>query len=98
MATTQNWHRRGLAGPLCTIMIMAAMGLAALWLARPVAASNAQATTPTVTADARDEIEQATAALRRVTSAKTIPAAVADKALGVAIPQGILAQATDVIQ
>jgi lipid-binding SYLF domain-containing protein len=85
MATTQNWHRRGLAGPLCTIMIMAAMGLAALWLARPVAASNAQATTPTVTADARDEIEQATAALHRVTSAKTIPAAVADKALGVAI-------------
>jgi SH3 domain-containing YSC84-like protein 1 len=85
MATTQNWNRRGLAGPLCTIMIMAVMGLAALWLARPVAASNTQATTPTVTADARDEIEQATAALRRVASAKTIPAAVAEKALGVAV-------------
>lgn len=84
MATTQNWHRRGLAGPLCTIMIMAVMGLAALWLARPVAASDAQ-TPPTVTSDAREEIEQATAALRRVTSKKTIPAAVADKALGVAV-------------
>ena len=84
MATTQNWNRRGLAGPLCTIMIMAVMGLAALWLARPVSASDAQ-TAPTVTADARDEIEQATAALRRVASAKTIPAAVADKALGVAV-------------
>ena len=84
MATTQNWNRRGLAGPLCTIMIMAVMGLAALWLARPVAASDAQ-TAPTVTSDAREEIEQATAALRRVASAKTIPAAVADKALGVAV-------------
>jgi SH3 domain-containing YSC84-like protein 1 len=82
MATTQNWNRRGLAGPLCTIMIMAVMGLAALWLARPVSASDNQAT---VTADAREEIEQATAALRRVVSAKTIPAAVADKALGVAV-------------
>jgi lipid-binding SYLF domain-containing protein len=63
-------------------MIMAVMGLAALWLARPVSASNTQAT---VTADARDEIEQATAALRRVTSSKTIPAIVAEKALGVAV-------------
>jgi len=86
MSTTHNWNRRGLAGPLCTIMIMAVMGLAALWLARPVSASNSQATvTPTVTADARDEIEQATAALRRVTSTKTIPAIVAEKALGVAV-------------
>jgi len=89
MATTHNWHRRGLAGPLCTIMIMAVMGLAALWLARPVSARGARMmpaqTTPTVTSDARDEIEQATAALRRVVSSKTIPAAVADKALGVAI-------------
>jgi SH3 domain-containing YSC84-like protein 1 len=84
MATTQNWNRRGLAGPLCTIMIMAIMGLAALWLARPVAASDTQAQA-TVTTDAREEIEQATAALRRVASARTIPAAVADKALGVAI-------------
>ena len=84
MATTQNWHRRGLAGPLCTIMIMAVMGLSALWLARPVAARDAQAK-PTVTSDARDEIEQATAALHRVASKKTIPAAVADKALGVAV-------------
>jgi lipid-binding SYLF domain-containing protein len=85
MATTQNWNRRGLAGPLCTIMIMAVIGLCALWLARPVAASDAQQTAPTVTADAREEIEQATAALRRVVSAKPIPAAVADKALGVAV-------------
>jgi len=79
MATTQNWNRRGLLGPLCTITIMAVMGLAAL-----VAARDAQ-TAPTVTADAREEIEQATAALRRVVSSKTIPAAVVDKALGVAV-------------
>ena len=84
MATTQNWHRRGLAGPLCTIMIMAVMGLAALWLARPVAASDAQAPA-TVTADAREDLDQAVSALRRVTAKKTIPAAVADKALGVAV-------------
>ena len=84
MATTQNWNRRGLAGPLCTIMIMAVMGLAALWLARPVAAKGAQ-TAPVVTDDARKDLEQATAALRRVASVKTIPAAVADKALGVAV-------------
>ena len=84
MSTTQNWNRRGLTGPLCTIMIMAVMGLAALWMARPVAASDAQ-TAPTVTEDARDEMEQATAALRRVAAVKTIPAAVADKALGVAV-------------
>ena len=84
MSTTQNWNRRGLAGPLCTIMIMAVMGLAALWLARPVSARDAQ-TPPTVTSDAREDLEQATAALRRVASVKTIPAAVADKALGVAV-------------
>jgi lipid-binding SYLF domain-containing protein len=84
MATTQNWNRRGLAGPLCTIMIMAVMGLAALWLARPVAAKGAQ-TAPVITADARKDVEQATAALRRVASVKTIPAAVAEKALGVAV-------------
>ena len=84
MSTTQNWNRRGLAGPLCTIMIMAVMGLAALWLARPVSARDAQ-TPPTVTADAREDLEQATAALRRVASAKVIPAAVADTALGVAV-------------
>ena len=84
MATTQNWHRRGLAGPLCTIMIMAVMGLAALWLARPVSARDAQ-TPPTVTADARKELDQATMALRRVAAKKTIPAAIADKALGVAV-------------
>ena len=42
-------------------------------------------TVPTVTEDARDEMEQATAALRRVAAVKTIPAAVADKALGVAV-------------
>ena len=84
MSTTQNWNRRGLAGPLCTIMIMAVMGLAALWLARPVSASDAQ-TAATVTSDARDELQQATEALRRVASVKTIPAAVADKALGVAV-------------
>jgi lipid-binding SYLF domain-containing protein len=84
MATTQNWNRRGLAGPLFTIMIMAVMGLAALWLARPVSARDAQ-TPPTVTSDATHDIEQATAALRRVASVKTIPAAVADQALGVAV-------------
>ena len=55
MATTQNWNRRGLAGPLCTIMIMAVMGLAALWLARPVAAKGAQ-TAPVITADARKDV------------------------------------------
>jgi lipid-binding SYLF domain-containing protein len=82
MSTTHNWNRRGLAGPLCTIMIMAVMGLAALWLARPVSASKAQAT---VTADAREEIQQATAALGRVTAVKTIPSVVVDKALGVAV-------------
>jgi len=82
MATTHNWNRRGLAGPLCTILIMAVMGLAALWLARPVAASDGQAT---VTADAREEIQDATAALRRVTAVKAIPQAVVDKALAVAV-------------
>jgi lipid-binding SYLF domain-containing protein len=83
MSTTQNWNRRGLAGPFFTIMLMAVMGLAALWLARPVAARDAQ--TPTVTADAREKIEQASAALRRVAAVKTIPAVVADQALGVAV-------------
>jgi len=82
MATTHNWNNRGLAGPLCTIMLMAVMGLAALWLARPVSASDGQAT---VTADARAELQDVTAALGRVTAVKTIPAAVVDKALGVAV-------------
>jgi SH3 domain-containing YSC84-like protein 1 len=82
MATTQNWNRRGLAGPLCTILIMAVMGLAALWLARPVSANDGQAT---VTADAREEIQDATAALGRVTAVKTIPAVVVDQALAVAV-------------
>jgi lipid-binding SYLF domain-containing protein len=80
MATTQNWNRRGLAGPLFTICLMAVMGLAALWLARPVSA-NAQ----TPSAEAREEIRDATAALQRVTAAKPIPQAVIDKALGVAV-------------
>jgi lipid-binding SYLF domain-containing protein len=82
MATTHNWNNRGLAGPLCTIMLMAIMGLAALWLARPVSASDGQAT---VTADAREELQEATAALGRVTAVKTIPSAVIEKALGVAV-------------
>lgn len=82
MATTQNWNRRGLAGPLCTIALMAVMGLAALWLARPAAAS-AQA--PAATADAREEIRDATAALQRVTAASPIPQIVIDRALGVAV-------------
>ena len=85
MATTHNWNRRGLAGPLFTICLMAVMGLAALWLARPVAASDAQVQTPTPTADAREELRDATAALQRVTAVKTIPQAVIDKALGVAV-------------
>jgi SH3 domain-containing YSC84-like protein 1 len=83
MATTQNWNHRGLAGPLFTICLMAVMGLAALWLARPVSASDAQ--TPTVTAEAREELRDATAALQRVTAVKPIPQAVIDKALGVAV-------------
>ncbi|MEO6010294.1 MAG: hypothetical protein ABIU38_19780, partial [Vicinamibacteraceae bacterium] len=62
---------------------MAVMGLAALWLARPVSARDAQ--TPTVTAEAREEIRDATAALQRVTAVKSIPQAVIDKALGVAV-------------
>ena len=82
MSTTHNWNHRGLAGPLCTIMLMAVMGLAALWLARPVSASDGQAT---VTADAREEVQAATAALGRVTAVKTIPSVVIDKALGVAV-------------
>lgn len=82
MATTHNWNERGLAGPLCTIMLMAVMGLAALWLARPVAASDGQAT---VSAEAREDLQEATAALGRVTAVKTIPAAVVDKALAVAV-------------
>jgi lipid-binding SYLF domain-containing protein len=81
MATTQNWNRRGLAGPLCTILIMAVFGLAALWLARPVAASEQ----PTVTAEAREEIQQAAAALRRVNQVRPIPQALLDKALAVAV-------------
>jgi lipid-binding SYLF domain-containing protein len=83
MATTHNWNRRGLAGPLLTICLMAVMGLAALWLARPVSANNVQ--TPTATADAREEIRDATAALQRVTAVKPIPQALLDKALGVAV-------------
>lgn len=83
MATTQNWNRRGLAGPLCTIMIMAVMGLTALWLARPVSARNIQQAT--VTTDAREEIQQASAALGRVTAVRTIPHVVVDKALAVAV-------------
>jgi lipid-binding SYLF domain-containing protein len=82
MATTQNWNRRGLAGPLCTIMIMAVMGLAALWLARPVSANDMQAT---VTADAREEIRDASAALGRVTAVRPIPHIVVEKALAVAV-------------
>jgi lipid-binding SYLF domain-containing protein len=82
MATTHNWNNRGLAGPLCTILLMAVMGLAALWLARPVSASDGQAT---VTADAREDLQEATAALGRVTAVKTIPSAVIEKALGVAV-------------
>ena len=82
MATTHNWNRRGLAGPLCTIMLMAVMGLSALWLARPVSASDGQAT---VTADAREEVQNATAALGRVTAVKTIPAVIVDQALAVAV-------------
>lgn len=82
MATTQNWNRRGLAGPLFTITLMAVMGLAALWLARPVSANDSQAT---VTADAREEIQQASAALGRVTAVRTIPHVVVDKALAVAV-------------
>jgi lipid-binding SYLF domain-containing protein len=88
MAMTQNWHRRGLAGPLFTICLMAVMGLAALWLARPVSARNAPpipTQAPTVTDDAREEIRDATAALQRVTAVKPIPQAVIDKALGVAV-------------
>jgi lipid-binding SYLF domain-containing protein len=81
MATTQNWNRRGLAGPLCTILLMAVFGLSALWLARPVAASEQ----PTVTAEARKEIDQAVAALRRVNQARPIPQALLDKALAVAV-------------
>jgi lipid-binding SYLF domain-containing protein len=61
---------------------MAVMGLSALWLARPVAASEGQAT---VTADAREELQQATAALGRVTAVKTIPSVVVDQALAVAV-------------
>lgn len=82
MATTQNWNRRGLAGPLCTITLMAVMGLTALWLARPVSASETQAT---VTADAREEIQDASAALGRVTAVRPIPSIVVEKALGVAV-------------
>ena len=88
MATTQNWHRRGVAGPLCTILIMAVFGLAALWLARPVSASDVtQESRPaaTVSAEAREEIRDATEALRRVTASRPIPQAILDKALGVAV-------------
>jgi lipid-binding SYLF domain-containing protein len=81
MATTQNWNRRGLAGPLCTIMLMAVFGLSALWLARPVAASEQ----PTVTAEAREEIQEAAAALRRVNQVRPIPQDLLDKALAVAV-------------
>ena len=82
MSTTHNWNRRGLAGPLCTITLMAVIGLAALWLARPVSASDSQAT---VTSDAREELQEATAALGRVTAVKTIPRVVVDEALAVAV-------------
>jgi lipid-binding SYLF domain-containing protein len=56
--------------------------LAALWLARPVSASDTQAT---VTADAREEIQDASAALGRVTAVRTIPHVVVEKALAVAV-------------
>jgi lipid-binding SYLF domain-containing protein len=67
---------------------MAAFGLGALWLARPVSANDAtQAAQPVAeaTAEAREEIREATEALRRVTAERPIPQAVVDKALGVAV-------------
>jgi lipid-binding SYLF domain-containing protein len=76
------------AGPLCTIFIMAVFGLTALWLARPVSANDAMQDTkpaPAVSAEAREEIREATEALRRVTAARPIPKALLDKALGVAV-------------
>jgi lipid-binding SYLF domain-containing protein len=67
---------------------MAMFGLAALSLARPVSARDAaQDARPaaTVSAEAREEIREATDALRRVTAERRIPAAVLEKAVGVAV-------------
>jgi SH3 domain-containing YSC84-like protein 1 len=79
--TTQNWNRRGIAGPLVTTFTMATIGLGALAMARPIAATPQQ---PVVSAEAREEVQDATAAFKRVVAARPIPQAILDKAVGVA--------------
>jgi len=83
MATTHIGHRRGLAGPLVTTAAFAALGLVGLSMARPVAASDD--TKFNVTADAREEVQNATLAFQRVAAARPIPQILLDKAEAVAV-------------
>jgi SH3 domain-containing YSC84-like protein 1 len=83
MATTHIGNRRGLAGPLVMTAAFAALGLVGLSMARPVAAS--EDAKFNVTADAREEVQDATAAFQRVIAARPIPQALLDKAEAVAV-------------
>jgi lipid-binding SYLF domain-containing protein len=82
MATTHFGNRRGLVGPLVTTAAFAALGLVGLSMARPVAASDDAKFN--VTADAREDVQSATAAFQRVNAARPIPQALLDKAEAVA--------------
>ena len=83
MATTHFGKQRGLVGPLVTTAAFAALGLVGLTMARPVAASDDAKFN--VTADAREEVQSATAAFQRVVAARPIPQALLDKAEAVAV-------------
>lgn len=83
MATTHFGKQRGLVGPLVTTAAFAALGLVGLSMARPVAASDDAKFN--VTADAREEVQDATAAFQRVVAARPIPQALLDKAEAVAV-------------
>lgn len=83
MATTYFGNRRSLAGPLVTTAAFAALGLVGLSMARPVAASDDAKFN--VTADAREEVQDATAAFQRVVAARPIPQILLDKAEAVAV-------------
>lgn len=83
MATTHIGNQRGLAGPLVTTAAFAALGLVGLSMARPVAASDDSKFN--VTAEAREEVQNAATAFQRVTAARPIPQILLDKAEGVAV-------------
>lgn len=82
MHTSHSWNQRGLTGPLYALITASALGLGALTLVAPVSARDHK---PVATSEAKKEVLEASAALRRVAQARPIPAVYLDKALAVAV-------------